>query len=82
MTATYRAIGQLTIRSDPSGIPMMVDGRKCVTPCSVERPDGATVQVTAPETLDTAADSRIVFTSWNDSADPARGLTAAADPAA
>lgn len=81
LTATYRAIGQITIRSEPAGVSLTIDGRSCATPCSVERSAGAAVQVSTPDTVEVAPDARLVFAGWKDSPTPGRTFTASGDPA-
>lgn len=79
VSATYRAIGQVTIASDPSGVTVRVDGQDCATPCVVERPAGTTLQVDAPATVQNGDNTRLLFAGWQDSAAASRSVTAIQD---
>lgn len=70
MTATYEVIGQLTLTSDPPGIPLQVDGVACSAPCRLERSPGTQVRISAPVAQTLSNDSRLVFQGWGDSAEP------------
>jgi uncharacterized protein (TIGR03437 family) len=77
-TANYELVGAITIQSSPAGVPMQVDGQACVTPCSVTRPIGATVQVGAPANSLVSDGVRLDFQGWTDKAPASRTLTATA----
>jgi len=64
--ATYVPLGKLQVLSVPSGLPFVVDGAACTTPCVlVDKPTGAKVQVIAPPSASPDAFSRYTFSSWN-----------------
>ena len=66
LVATYQPAGKLQVISVPSGLPFMVDGAACTTPCVLlNKPTGAQVQVVAPASLTPDAVSRYTFGSWN-----------------
>ena len=49
ITATYAPLGKLQVDSVPTGLPFVVDGSACTTPCILlSKPTGAQVQVAAP----------------------------------
>jgi len=66
LTATYQPVGKLQVVSVPPGLPFMVDGAACTTPCVLlTKPTGAQVQVVAPATATPDAFSRYNFVSWD-----------------
>jgi len=66
LTAIYEPLGKLQVDSVPSGLPFIVDGAACTTPCVlVEKPTGALVQVSAPATVSPDATRRYEFRTWN-----------------
>ena len=64
LTATYTPMGQLTVSSSLAGLAVQVDGASCATPCSVVRPVGTTVRVSAPASVPQANGSRQDFLGW------------------
>ncbi len=46
------------VQSSPSGLTLQVDGANCVTPCNVDRANGATFKVTAPTQIANGAGAR------------------------
>ena len=65
LTATYEPLGKLQVDSVPSGLPFIVDGAACTTPCILlDKPAGAQVQVTAPQTTSPDPSRRYEFRSW------------------
>jgi uncharacterized protein (TIGR03437 family) len=66
LVATYQPAGKLQVTSVPSGLPFIVDGLPCTTPCVLfTKPTGAQVQVVAPPSATPDAFSRYTFGSWN-----------------
>lgn len=66
LVATYQPAGKLQVTSVPSGLPFIVDGAACTTPCVLlTKPTGAQVQVVAPPSVMPDAYSRYTFGSWN-----------------
>ncbi len=66
LVATYQPAGKLQVTSVPSGLPFIVDGAACTTPCVLlTKPTGAQVQVVAPPSVTPDAFSRYTFGSWN-----------------
>jgi len=66
LTATYAPLGKLQVDSVPSGLPFVVDGAACTTPCILlEKPTGAQVQVSAPATVSPDTTRRYEFRTWN-----------------
>jgi len=66
LTANFSELSRVAIQSSPSGITLQVDGVNCVTPCNVDRPSGATFQVSAPTQLPMGQGARLDFSSWSD----------------
>ena len=66
LTATYEPAGKLQVDSVPSGLPFIVDGAACTTPCILlDKDTGAQVQVSAPAMVTPDAYKRFEFRSWN-----------------
>ena len=66
LVANYQPHGKLQVTSVPSGLPFVVDGAACTTPCVLlNKPTGAQVQVIAPPSVLPDANSRYTFGSWN-----------------
>jgi uncharacterized protein (TIGR03437 family) len=80
LTARYQAIGQISLLSTPPGLALQMDTDTCTTPCSIERPLGATVKVSAAKSIDAGLGSRLLFQGWGDSGDAARVLTVTQTP--
>jgi uncharacterized protein (TIGR03437 family) len=66
ITATFKVLPQVTLTSSPAGMQFTVDGTPCVTPCTISRSSGTSVQVAAPGSISSTSVSRIDFTSWSD----------------
>ncbi len=66
LTATYELLSQAVIETVPSNISLEVDGAACESPCSIDRPDGAEVTVTVPESQEVNPQYRFDFVSWSD----------------
>ena len=66
LTATYEPLGKLQVDSVPSGLPFVVDGAACTTPCILlDKATGAQVLVSAPAISTPDANRRYEFRSWN-----------------
>jgi uncharacterized protein (TIGR03437 family) len=65
-TANYNELSRVVVQSVPAGLKLQVDGTDCVTPCNVDRPTGATFQVTAPTQIAMGKQARMDFGSWSD----------------
>lgn len=66
LTANFSELSRVVVQSVPSGVTLQVDGANCVTPCNVDRPSGATFQVSAPTQLPMGQGTRLDFGSWTD----------------
>jgi uncharacterized protein (TIGR03437 family) len=66
MTANYSELSRIVVQSSPPGLALQVDGASCVTPCNVDRQNGATFQVSAPTQIPMGTGSRLDFGSWSD----------------
>ncbi|MEO7144242.1 MAG: hypothetical protein ABI165_12165 [Bryobacteraceae bacterium] len=66
LIATYAVLSQATITSNPTGLSFQVDGNTCQTPCVVNRPSGAQIQISAPASLPLNGGARWDFQSWSD----------------
>jgi uncharacterized protein (TIGR03437 family) len=65
--AMYTAQSRLTVNSTVAGLPVTVDGNACTTPCSVLRPVGTQVHVSAPASVPQGDGSRQDFLGWSTS---------------
>lgn len=65
VVAEYELLSQVTIRSNPAGAPVTVDGEPCATPCRVDRRDGIEVLVAALEMTQVSDSQRLDFASWS-----------------
>ena len=63
--AMYTGQSRLTVNSTVAGLPVTVDGATCTTPCSVLRPVGTQVDVSAPASVPQGASSRQDFLGWS-----------------
>lgn len=66
VTANYSELNRVVVQSSPTGVTLQVDGSNCVTPCNVDRPNGATFTVSAPTQVTMGQGSRLNFASWSD----------------
>ncbi len=81
VNAEYELLSQLTIRSNPSGARVTVDGSVCATPCKVDRKDGAEVVVEAEQSSDLSDSHRLEFASWSNGAERGQSIkVAGSDP--
>ena len=81
VTAEFDLLSQVTIRSNPAGAMVLVDGSACPTPCKVDRKDGSEVLVEAQAASDLSDAHRLEFTSWSNGADRSQSIrVAGADP--
>jgi uncharacterized protein (TIGR03437 family) len=65
MTADYNPGSSINVTSVPSGLDLMVDGSSCVTPCSVQKPVGTSVAITAPASVAGTSGVRYDFAGWD-----------------
>ena len=63
--AIYTGQSRLTVNSTVAGLAVTVDGTACTTPCSVLRPVGTKVDVSAPPSVPQGASSRQDFLGWS-----------------
>ncbi len=66
LTANYSELSRVVVQSSPSGLTLQVDGSSCVTPCNVDRQNGATFTVAAPTQIAMGQGARLDFGSWSD----------------
>jgi uncharacterized protein (TIGR03437 family) len=79
-TARYGLQGSINIQSTPASVPIQVDGQPCPTPCSVSRPVGTTVQISAPASSSAGDGARLDFQGWADGGSATRTVTANGNP--
>ncbi len=82
LTANYapssQTTGQIVIQSTPPGVDVLADGADCYTPCTLQRTIGTQVALSAPASVQAAADTRLAFLAWTDGAPATRTITVGA----
>ena len=63
--AIYTGQSRLTVNSTVPGLSVTVNGAPCATPCSLLRPAGAQVDVSAPASVPQGTSSRWDFLGWS-----------------
>jgi uncharacterized protein (TIGR03437 family) len=66
MTANYNILSRLIIQTSPPGLMVQVNGVACVSPCTIDKPGGSQVKLTAPMSVSVNSTSRYDFVSWSD----------------
>jgi uncharacterized protein (TIGR03437 family) len=66
ITANYSVLSRVMVQSSPSGLSVQVDGTTCQTPCTIDRPNGSQLRVTAPTTISQGDTARLDLLSWTD----------------
>ncbi len=79
LIANYELLNRTVIGSTVPGLKVKVDGVDCLTPCSVDRPNGVTANVSAPLTVPLSDVSRYEFTVWQDGGAADRTVTFSKD---
>jgi uncharacterized protein (TIGR03437 family) len=64
VTADYDAGSSINVNSVPAGLALTVDGSSCTTPCSVQKPVGTSIAITAPASVAGASGVRYDFAGW------------------
>jgi uncharacterized protein (TIGR03437 family) len=63
--ADYDPGSSINISSIPAGLALTVDGSSCITPCSVQKPVGTSVALTAPQSVAGPSGVRYDFAGWD-----------------
>jgi len=79
LTAAYDLQGRLTVQSTLPNLVVSIDGEACAVPCTLDRPQGAAVKVSAPASVAQGEDARWDFQGWGDDAAPERTVTLGAE---
>ncbi len=66
LVASYNELSRVMVTSSPTGLTVQVDGASCVTPCNIDRANGAQVHVTAQTQIGLGPAARLDFASWSD----------------
>jgi uncharacterized protein (TIGR03437 family) len=66
INANYDAVPRVVVQSTPPALSVQVDGKSCSSPCTIDRPIGTTVQVSAPASIPLYDGARLDFASWSD----------------
>lgn len=65
LVARYRKLRRLTFDTNPSGLPLTVNGSTCRTPCSVDGEAQTAARVSAATTISQGEYSRFELTGWS-----------------
>ena len=66
LNASFDAVPRVVVQSAPAGLTVQVDGKNCTSPCTIDRPIGSIVQVSAPASISLYDGARLDFVSWSD----------------
>ena len=66
LTANFSVLSRVVVQSSPTGQTVQIDGSSCQTPCTIDRPSGTQVHLTAPSQIPMGAGARLDFSSWSD----------------
>lgn len=75
LTAEYDLLGRTVLTSSPLGVKLRVDGQECATPCVLDRPNGTSVSVSAPQSKLLNSEERLEFSGWSDGGAQERTIT-------
>lgn len=78
-TANYSELSRVVVQSSPPGLMLQVDGANCVSPCNVDRANGAMFTVSAPTQIAMGQGARLDFGSWNDGGASTHTITVTQD---
>ncbi|MGA2770057.1 MAG: hypothetical protein ABSG26_04495 [Bryobacteraceae bacterium] len=73
LSATYNAVGHLTVNSTMAGLTVTVNGANCGTPCDLQFPVGTQVRVSAPASVPLGDGARADLSGWSGSVPAAAG---------
>ncbi len=79
ITGIFDVQPQVTLKSNPAGVILTVDGQPCKTPCVLDRAKGSTATVVAPAQIQQSDLQRMDLVGWSDSASPGRSIAFNAD---
>ena len=83
VVAEFELLSQVTIRTNPAGAGITVDGVACTTPCKIDRRDGAEAVVEAAALSDLSDAHRLEFASWSNGGERTQSLkVSGAEPTA
>jgi uncharacterized protein (TIGR03437 family) len=66
LTATYNELNRLVIQTNPPGQAVQVNGASCATPCTIDKPNGTQIHLTAATSIPFGTGARLQFASWSD----------------
>lgn len=79
LIANYELLPRVVISTNQPAARLLVDGQPCAMPCTLDRPNGDSVNLEATEAIAFGADSRSEFASWTDSTARSRPLVFSGD---
>ncbi len=79
MAAIFEVQPQVTLRSNPPGITLTVDGKPCKTPCVLDRDRDSSASISAPAQIPQNDLQRLDLTGWADAPSASRTVTFNAD---
>lgn len=75
LVALYDVLGQLTVKTDPAGLPISVGGQECRTPCVLNEISGTQTAIAAAPLVQLTPDTRLNFLGWADASESVRSYT-------
>ncbi|MBI3280041.1 MAG: hypothetical protein HYZ57_09395 [Acidobacteria bacterium] len=75
LIATYDLLNRAVVQSNTPGVKLRVDGADCTSPCTVDKPAGTEVRISAPAVVPVSEVTRRDFIGWNDVASAERTIT-------
>lgn len=79
LVATYEALSQFTVDTLPAGLPILIDGKECRGTCSLDKPAGTKVEISAPASIQLTDTNRMEFMRWSDGGNATRVVTLGGD---
>ena len=79
LVASYNLLSRVIVQSVPPGLKVSVDGSACQSPCSIDRPNGSQILVSAPSSVPAGDGARLDFTGWSDGTNSDHTVTINAD---
>ena len=79
IVASYNLLSRVIIQSSPAGLSLKIDGQNCQSPCSIDRPNGSQLQISAPVSIPSGDGARLDFTGWSDGAPSDHAITISGD---
>ncbi len=66
LVANYEPLNKLSIETNPAGLPVVIDGKQCQTPCAVEKLPTESATISPVRSVTQADVLRLEFANWAD----------------